>query len=112
MGQKELKKAAEELKPLGSIVLSAVFAPLYWAYVMFLHMPAVLLMLIFRPLLRLCFGPKSGETDAARSKHPQADDRILPTVDARRFVEPRPKDLFLPAELPEGRWEDDGGGPR
>jgi hypothetical protein len=110
MGQKELKKATEELKPLGSIVLGAVFAPFYWAYVMFLHMPAVLLMLIFGPLLRLFFGPKSNETDAARSKHPRADDRILPTVDGLRFVEPRPKDV-LPAELPEGRWEDDGGGP-
>ena len=65
MGQKELQKAAEELEPLGDIVLHAVVVPLYFVMVILLYIIA-LLMFTFRPLHfapKSDFGPNSDEID-------------------------------------------------
>ena len=66
MGQKELRKVAEQLKSLGDIVLHAVVVPLYFVMVILLYI-ITLLMFIFRPLHfgpKSDFDPKSDETEA------------------------------------------------
>lgn len=59
MRYKELKKAAEKLKPHGDFVLHAVVVPLYFVMVILLYL-ITLSMFIFRPLH---FAPKGDWTD-------------------------------------------------
>ncbi|HXW30197.1 MAG TPA: hypothetical protein VEK55_12610 [Xanthobacteraceae bacterium] len=107
MGRKELKQAAEELKPLGSIVLTAVFAPLYGFYVLFFHLPVALLMVIFGPLLRYFFGPK--DDAPPHRENTERAPQNLARAPARRPEVTSARDVGARDDDPLDRWADDGG---